>query len=89
MNDLVDDSGAAVGSLHRSLAPSEILISFEGAVKVQGLCAPPADRYRVPELDVRDPANPAPDARPASAPFHPAPPKKDPGLPGRLRSFWK
>ncbi len=89
MNDLPDDSGVMVGSLHRSLAPTEILISFEGAVKVLGLSAPLANRYRAPAMDVRDRAAPAPAPPQASPLVKPVPPKEDPGILGRLRNFWK
>lgn len=66
--------GKLVGSLHRSLSPSKILISFEGAVKVAGLSAPPAERNRAPLVtlheDVAAPAKPL--LVPAPPPLAPA-----------------
>jgi hypothetical protein len=91
MNDLPGDDGAAVGSLHRSLEPSKIILGFDGSVKVAGACAPPVERYRVPpliNLSTSSPPASSPTAAPAPVPAVPVVPP-DRGLLGRLRSFWK
>lgn len=87
MNELPDDDGNPVGSVHRALSPTKILISFEGAVKVAGLSAPPAERYRAPVLVIHDDA-PAP-ARPIVTPL-PAPSASPrPSLTTRLKELFK
>lgn len=93
VNDLAGDDGAPVGSLHRELSPSKIIIGFDGVVKVAELYAPPADRYRSPALVVRDATGAVVGtgrvtvAPPQPPPVAPRPP--DGSLVARLRSFWK
>jgi Ca-activated chloride channel family protein len=85
MNDLPDAQGTPVGSLHRSLSPTKILIGFDGTVKVADLYAPPADRYRMPALVVQGVATrPRVQAVPPTAP---APSART--LVSRVRDFFR
>lgn len=90
MNDLPDDDGNLAGSLHRSLSPAKILIGFDGVVKVAGLNAPPAQRYRAPLLSLH--GDTAAQAKPKAAPV-PAPQAPAPGsersLTARLRELFR
>ncbi len=95
-NDLPDDSGAIIGSLHRELDLSSVMVTFDGVVKVCGVCAPRAGLYRPQLIALRDEGT-------ARAPVgvQPSPPgpaaKPDRGLGGRLldllrpsrHEFWK
>jgi serine/threonine protein kinase len=99
-NGLKDERGALAGVIHRGLDPTQVMVGFDGTVKVLGAGAPPALPYALPPLQLRGVrgARVQPQQTPPPAPRRWTPP---PAVPPRTfgdrlldlfrprRDFWK
>jgi Ca-activated chloride channel family protein len=70
-NTLPDDTGALAGALHRELDPTQVMVGFDGSVKVLGTGAPSARRYAVPPMHLTGVAGPR--TKRSTRPTPPAP----------------